>query len=146
MNLVFGVLYVVTLLFFLLLMTRLVLEWVQVFARDWRPQGILLVIAEVAYTATDPPIRAVRKVLPPLRIGRIALDLGFLIVAIACSFLLSIFAALAHAEAQQGRNRARDAPILKCERWLGIRYGEYWRKCTASLISTSNRGDARWHS
>lgn len=92
---VFSVLYIVTLIFLLLLMGRLVLEWVQVFARDWRPRGFVLVIAEVCYTVTDPPIRAVRKVLPPLRIGRVALDLGFLVVAIACSILLRIFGGLA---------------------------------------------------
>ena len=56
MGLVFGVLYVLTLLFFILLMVRLVFEWIQVFARDWRPRGIVLVLAEAAYTVTDPPI------------------------------------------------------------------------------------------
>lgn len=95
MTLVFSILYIATLLFFLLLMARLVLEWVQVFARDWRPRGVVLVLAELAYTVTDPPIRLVRRVLPPLRLGRVALDLGFLVVAIACSFLMSIFGALA---------------------------------------------------
>jgi YggT family protein len=94
-SVVFGVLYLVTLVFLLLLMGRLVLEWVQVFARDWRPKGLMLVVAEVCYTVTDPPIRAVRRVLPPLRIGRVALDLGFLVVAIACSILLRVFGALA---------------------------------------------------
>jgi len=94
-NVVFGVLYVATLIFFLLLMVRLVFEWIQVFAREWRPRGIVLVVAEAAYTVTDPPIRAVRRVLPPLRLGRVALDLGFLVVAIGCSILLRIFGSLA---------------------------------------------------
>lgn len=95
MGLVFGLLYVLALIFFILLMVRLVLEWIQVFARDWRPRGLVLVIAEAAYTVTDPPIRLVRRVLPPLRIGRVALDLGFLVVAIACSILMSLFGSLA---------------------------------------------------
>jgi len=94
-SLVFGVLYVATLIFFLLLLIRLVFEWIQVFAREWRPTGILLVLAEAAYTVTDPPIKAVRRVLPPLRIGRVALDLGFLVVMIACSILMRVFGALA---------------------------------------------------
>ncbi|NLF06153.1 MAG: YggT family protein [Actinomycetales bacterium] len=97
MGLVFGLLYVLALIFFILLMVRLVLEWIQVFARDWRPSGLVLVIAEAAYTVTDPPIRLVRRVLPPLRIGRVALDLGFLVVAIACSILMQLFASLAAA-------------------------------------------------
>jgi len=96
-GLVFGLLYVLALIFFILLMVRLVLEWIQVFARDWQPSGLVLVIAEAAYTVTDPPIRLVRRVLPPLRIGRVALDLGFLVVAIACSILMQLFASLAAA-------------------------------------------------
>ncbi len=97
MSVVFGVLYVVTLIFFLLLMVRLVFEWIQVFAREWRPRGLVLVVAEASYTVTDPPIRTVRRILPPLRLGRVALDLGFLVVAILCTFLLRIFGALAAA-------------------------------------------------
>lgn len=71
------------------------LDWVQVFARDWRPRGAALVVAEVTYTITDPPLKAIRRVLPPLRIGAVALDLAFLVVMVACSFLLWLFAALA---------------------------------------------------
>ncbi len=69
---------------------RLVLDWVQVFARDWRPRGAALVVAEITYTITDPPLKAVRKVVPPLSLGQIRLDLAFLIVMIACSILLGV--------------------------------------------------------
>ncbi|WP_170220566.1 YggT family protein [Xylanimonas allomyrinae] len=62
------------------LVVRMVLDWVQYFARDWRPTGAVLVLAEVVYTLTDPPLRAVRRVIPPLRIGSVALDLGFMLV------------------------------------------------------------------
>ena len=74
---------------------RLVVDWVQVFARDWRPRGAALVLAEITYTITDPPLRAVRKVVPPLSLGQIRLDLAFIIVMIACSILLSVLAQLA---------------------------------------------------
>lgn len=74
---------------------RLVLDWVQVFARDWRPRGAALVVAEITYTITDPPLKAVRKVVPPLTLGQIRLDLAFLIVMIACSILLPVLARLA---------------------------------------------------
>ncbi|NTW39486.1 MAG: YggT family protein [Cellulomonadaceae bacterium] len=73
---------------------RLVLDWVQVFARDWRPKGVALVIAEVTYTVTDPPLRAVRRVIPPLTLGTVRLDLAFLIVMLACSILLSVLPTL----------------------------------------------------
>jgi YggT family protein len=76
--------------FFVVLIGRLVLDWVQVFARDWRPRGVLLVIAEVIYSITDPPLKALRRVVPPLQLGSIRLDLAFLILFFATSILTSI--------------------------------------------------------
>jgi YggT family protein len=69
-------------LFFILLIARLVLDYVQMFARSWRPKGPLLVVAEVIYTITDPPLRALRKVIPPLRLGSVSLDLSFLVLVV----------------------------------------------------------------
>jgi YggT family protein len=69
-------------LFFILLIGRLILDYVQMFARSWRPKGPLLVVAEVIYTITDPPLRALRKVIPPLRLGSVSLDLSFLVLVV----------------------------------------------------------------
>ena len=69
-------------LFFILLIGRLILDYVQMFARSWRPKGPLLVIAEAIYTVTDPPLRALRKVIPPLKLGSINLDLSFLVLVV----------------------------------------------------------------
>ncbi|MDQ1619208.1 MAG: YggT family protein [Actinomycetota bacterium] len=79
-------------IFFFLLIARLVLDYVQMFARSWRPRGIVLVIAEIVYTITDPPLRALRKVIPPLRLGGISLDLSFLVLIVIVQ-ILSYFAA-----------------------------------------------------
>lgn len=73
--------------FFFLLIARLVLDYVQMFARSWRPSGVVLVIAEIIYSITDPPLKALRRVIPPLRIGGIALDLSFLVVIILVQVL-----------------------------------------------------------
>jgi len=89
-----DVLYLVVLAFFLLMFVRLILDWVQVFAREWRPRGVMLVIAEATYTVTDPPLRAVRRVIPPLSIGGLRLDLAFLLLMLLCSILLSVLASL----------------------------------------------------
>lgn len=70
-------------LYLLLLIGRLIVDWVQHFARGWVPRGIVLIALEGVYTATDPPIKAVRRVLPPLRLGPIMLDVGFMIVLVA---------------------------------------------------------------
>ena len=77
-------------LFLALLFVRFIVDWVQVFARSWTPHGPLLVGLEVVYSTTDPPIRALRRVIPPLRLGSIALDLSFLIVMITAYVLLRI--------------------------------------------------------
>ncbi len=76
--------------FIVLLWVRFIVDWVQVFARSWTPRGPLLVVLEVVYSATDPPIKALRRVIPPLRIGSIALDLSFLLVLVAAYVLLRV--------------------------------------------------------
>jgi YggT family protein len=69
-------------LFFVLLIARLVIDYIQMFARSWRPTGVLLVVAEVIYTITDPPLKALRRLIPPLRVGSINLDLSFLVLVV----------------------------------------------------------------
>jgi YggT family protein len=88
---IFHLIGLVLWLFLLCLVVRLVLDWVQFFARDWKPRGVLLVVAEVVYTITDPPLRMLRKVIPPLTIGQVRLDLAFLILFIVVSFLSTFF-------------------------------------------------------
>jgi YggT family protein len=78
-----------------LLWVRFVVDWVQVFARSWQPRGLLLVVLELVYSITDPPIKALRRVIPPLRLGSIMLDLSFLIVLLAAYLLLRLLAPLA---------------------------------------------------
>ena len=77
-------------LFLLLLFTRFVVDWVQVFARNWTPKGIVLVVLEVVYSVTDPPIMFIRRFVPPLRLGSIALDTSFIIVLVAVYLVLQL--------------------------------------------------------
>jgi len=77
-------------LFFAALICRLVLDWVQVLARDWRPKGPVLVLAEAIYTVTDPPLKFLRRLIPPLSLGTIRLDLAFLVLMLAVSLTLSL--------------------------------------------------------
>ena len=88
MRLVAGVLSLVVWLFLLLLFVRIVIDWIQVFARDWRPRGVVLVLAEVVYTVTDPPLKALRRVVPPLSLGAIRLDVAFMVLVVLCWLLL----------------------------------------------------------
>ena len=90
MNVVGQIIYAVLGVFIGCMWIRFIVDWVQVFARSWSPRGVLLVILEVVYSVTDPPIKALRRVIPPLRLGNFALDLSFLIVFIGAYVLFSI--------------------------------------------------------
>jgi YggT family protein len=90
MQIVGSIIHVLLFIFIALLWIRFVVDWVQVFARSWSPHGVLLVILEVVYSVTDPPIKALRRVIPPLRLGNFALDLSFLIVLVAAYVLLRV--------------------------------------------------------
>ena len=92
MSFVAGILYVAVWIFIAFLWVRFIVDWVQVFARSWSPRGVLLVVLEAVYSVTDPPIKALRRVIPPLRIGNFALDLSFLIVMVAAYLLLRVIA------------------------------------------------------
>ena len=73
-----------------LLLARFVIEWVQVFARNWAPSGWVAVLCEGIYYVTDPPLRAIRRVIPPLRLGQVMLDLSPLILLIVIQILMSV--------------------------------------------------------
>ena len=90
MGLVFGLVYIVLLFVFVALIVRLVFDWVQMFAREWRPRGMALVTAHAVYSVTDPPLKVLRRVIPPLRLGGVSLDLGFLVLFIALSIAMAI--------------------------------------------------------
>ena len=69
---------------------RFVTDMVSMFARSWTPRGPLVVALEVVYSVTDPPIKLVRRFVPPLRIGTVAIDLGFLLVLLVAFVLLRV--------------------------------------------------------
>lgn len=94
-----GLLAAVLWLYMMVLIGRLIFEWVQVFARNWRPTGVVLVIAEGIYTITDPPLRAIRKFVPPLRVGQVALDLSFLVLILVLGVLVSVLSSFAAVQA-----------------------------------------------
>ncbi|RZS82905.1 YggT family protein [Motilibacter rhizosphaerae] len=81
-------------LYIIVLFVRLVLDYVQMFARSWTPKGPVLVLAEIVYTVTDPPLKALRRLIPPLRIGTVALDLSFLVLLAALYVGVSLLSSL----------------------------------------------------
>ncbi|GAB3717392.1 YggT family protein [Nocardiopsis nanhaiensis] len=81
-------------LFVFVLIARVVLEMVQSFSRTWRPTGFVLVLAEIVYTITDPPLRFLRRFIKPIRLGSIALDLSVLVLFFGIIILQSILGSL----------------------------------------------------
>jgi YggT family protein len=89
------IVYVGLTVFLVLLFARFVVDWVMVLARSWRPAGVVAAGLELVYSTTDPPLKAVRRVIPPLNLGTIRLDLGFMVVLIAVVILRGIAGNLA---------------------------------------------------
>jgi YggT family protein len=74
--------------FFLVMWARLVVDWVRALQPSWRPRGAALVVAEAAYTITDPPIKVARRIIPPIRVGGAHLEFSWSIVMLVCIALI----------------------------------------------------------
>ncbi|MEN2741203.1 YggT family protein [Microbacterium sp. X-17] len=86
---------ILLLIYIFILFARLILDYVQMFNRQWRPRGAGLVATELVYTVTDPPIKLLRRFIPPLRIGPVAIDFAFALTLLVCFILLSVTRSLA---------------------------------------------------
>jgi YggT family protein len=67
-------------LFWLLLIARIVVEFIRSFSRDWHPRGVTVVILEVIMTVTDPPVKLLRRIIPQLTIGAVRLDFSIMVL------------------------------------------------------------------
>jgi YggT family protein len=94
MGVVLQVLYIVLYSYLIILIFRLVMDYVFQFAHSWRPGKLMVVILEAAYTVTDPPLKLLRRLIPPLRLGGVALDLSFFVLMIIVYILISVVARL----------------------------------------------------
>lgn len=77
-------------LYLAVLFARMILSWVPMFSPNWQPRGALLVVAEVIYTLTDPPLRLLRRFIPAVRVGNVMLDLGFMVLWLAVLVLRQV--------------------------------------------------------
>lgn len=77
-------------LYLLVLLARFVFDLVQMLSQGWTPKGPLLLVAEAVYTLTDPPLKLLRRIIPPLRVGGVALDLSFLVLLIGLQLAISL--------------------------------------------------------
>ncbi len=81
-------------LFLYLLLARIIIEYIMMFARSWQPRGFVLMLVDLVFQITDPPMRIVRRFVPPLRFGQVSLDLAFLVLFFAVQILIALVSAL----------------------------------------------------
>ncbi|MFF1446897.1 YggT family protein [Streptomyces sp. NPDC058274] len=95
MGVVLNILYVALMCFLIVLIFRLVMDYVFQFARSWQPGKAMVVVLEATYTVTDPPLKVLRRFIPPLRLGGVALDLSFFVLMIIVYILITLVGNLA---------------------------------------------------
>jgi YggT family protein len=81
--------YVLT-LYLVVLIGCMILSWIMAFARPWYPPRVVKLIAEAIFTLTDPPLKFLRRYIPPLRLGTVSLDLSFMVLFIVVLILLQV--------------------------------------------------------
>ncbi|NEM90018.1 YggT family protein [Galbitalea soli] len=86
------VVYVLLLLYFFVLLARFGLDVMRMLRRGFRPRGFGLVLAEGVYSVTDPPMRLLRRIIPPMRIGGAALDFSWSVLMLLVIILISVTA------------------------------------------------------
>jgi YggT family protein len=89
-NVVRIVLYYVLSIYLLLLVGRLIIDFLQTYSRSWTPSGILVKVAEVIFTATDPPLRLLRRYIRPVRLGSVGIDLSYTLLFLLIIVLLAV--------------------------------------------------------
>ena len=94
MDIALQVLWIALMCFLLVLIFRLVMDYVFQFARSWQPGKPMVVVLEATYTVTDPPLKLLRRFIPPLRLGGVALDLSFFVLMIIVYILINVVARL----------------------------------------------------
>nr|WP_296771937.1 YggT family protein [Rhodococcus sp. (in: high G+C Gram-positive bacteria)] len=90
----FAVLYLILFIFWILLIGRIIVEFIRTFARDWRPSGIVVVLLEAIFTVTDPPVKLLRRLIPPVNLGGIRLDLSIMVLLFGVFILMTVVSGL----------------------------------------------------
>ncbi|MEY5145160.1 MAG: hypothetical protein RL745_529 [Actinomycetota bacterium] len=95
MQAIFQILDLLITVEILALVGRVILEYIRMFSRDWRPAGFTLILAEIVYTATDPLVKLARRFIPPLRLGSVAVDMSILVLFLLLQLLRNVVGSLA---------------------------------------------------
>ena len=91
----FAVVYFILFIFWLLLIGRIIIEFIRSFARDWQPSGFVVIVLEAIFTVTDPPVKLLRRLIPPVNLGGVRLDLSIMALLFGVFILMTIVRTLA---------------------------------------------------
>ncbi len=83
MTLFWAVIAYALYVYVLVVLARFVVEATRQFARSWRPAGVAAIGVELVYVATDPPLKLLRRLIPPVQLGAVSLDLSIIILLLA---------------------------------------------------------------
>lgn len=89
-SIVLQVTYILLYAFFLTLVARFTLGWVLHYGRRWQPGRGAAAALEVVWSVTDPPLNALRRVIPPLRLGTVSVDLASLVLLVILYVLMKV--------------------------------------------------------
>lgn len=90
MELFFYILGIALFIFWLLLIARIVIEFVRSFSRDWHPRGATVVVLEIIMSLTDPPVKLLRRLIPQLTIGAVRLDLSIMVLLLVAFIAMNL--------------------------------------------------------
>ena len=82
--------YLVLFFFLLILLGRFVMSTVLAYGRRWRPRRAAAATLEVVWSVTDPPLKQLRRVIPPLRVGTVSVDLSALVLLLILYVLMTV--------------------------------------------------------
>jgi YggT family protein len=88
-SILLQVAYLLLFVFLYTLFARFVMSLVMSFGRRWRPGKGAAAALEVVWSVTDPPLKALRRVIPPLRLGTVSVDLASLVLLVIVFVLMS---------------------------------------------------------
>ena len=84
------IVYLLLYTFILTLLSRFVMGAVLQYGRRWQPGRGAAAALEVVWSVTDPPLNALRRVIPPLRIGTVSVDLASLVLLVILFVLMNV--------------------------------------------------------
>ena len=94
LSIVLQVVYLLLYLFMLILFGRFMMSFILSRSRHWRPARPGAAALEIVWSVTDPALKPLRRVIPPVQLGSVSVALADLILLIILYVLMMIVGSL----------------------------------------------------